>query len=225
MRDPLGRPPAPAPGAGGARDAAARRAAGRDGRGHRWRGLPAPAGLGAAAGGALAVAAHLDRRDAGLPGPRAAARLAAGPASTFRGRRSLRALVTVPLVLPPVVAGVALLTAFGRTGRHRRTAARADRLRVPVHDLGRRAGPRVRLDAVRGDRDRGLVPLGRPGVRRRGGTLGATRWTTFRRVTVPLALPGILAGRARLGPLARRVRRDHHVQRQLPRRHADHAAR
>src|SRR5665809_133065 len=25
-------------------------------------------------------------------------------------------------------------------------------------------------------------------------TLGASRWTTFRRVTVPLALPGILAG-------------------------------
>ncbi len=25
-------------------------------------------------------------------------------------------------------------------------------------------------------------------------TLGATRWTTFRRITVPLALPGIMAG-------------------------------
>ena len=34
----------------------------------------------------------------------------------FRGRGLLRALVTVPLVLPPVVAGVALRTAFGRTG-------------------------------------------------------------------------------------------------------------
>ena len=34
----------------------------------------------------------------------------------FRGRGAVRALVTVPLVLPPVVAGVALRTAFGRTG-------------------------------------------------------------------------------------------------------------
>src|SRR6476469_1125667 len=34
----------------------------------------------------------------------------------FRGRALLRALVTVPLVLPPVVAGIALRTAFGRTG-------------------------------------------------------------------------------------------------------------
>jgi molybdate transport system permease protein len=36
--------------------------------------------------------------------------------SPMRGRRLLRALVTVPLVLPPVVGGVALLLAFGRRG-------------------------------------------------------------------------------------------------------------
>jgi molybdate transport system permease protein len=34
----------------------------------------------------------------------------------FRGRKLLRALATVPLVLPPVVGGVALLLAFGRSG-------------------------------------------------------------------------------------------------------------
>jgi molybdate transport system permease protein len=34
----------------------------------------------------------------------------------FPGRRVLRGLVTVPLVLPPVVGGVALLLAFGRRG-------------------------------------------------------------------------------------------------------------
>src|SRR5262245_815974 len=34
----------------------------------------------------------------------------------FRGRRFVRALVTVPLVLPPVVGGVALLLVFGRKG-------------------------------------------------------------------------------------------------------------
>jgi len=36
--------------------------------------------------------------------------------SALPGRRVLRALVTVPLVLPPVVGGVALLLAFGRRG-------------------------------------------------------------------------------------------------------------
>lgn len=34
----------------------------------------------------------------------------------FRGRRVVRALALVPLVLPPVVGGVALLLAFGRRG-------------------------------------------------------------------------------------------------------------
>jgi molybdate transport system permease protein len=34
----------------------------------------------------------------------------------FPGRRVIRALVTLPMVLPPVVAGVALLTALGRRG-------------------------------------------------------------------------------------------------------------
>lgn len=34
----------------------------------------------------------------------------------FPGRRLLRALITLPMVLPPVVGGVALLVAFGRRG-------------------------------------------------------------------------------------------------------------
>ena len=36
--------------------------------------------------------------------------------TAFRGRSLVRALVTLPLVLPPVVGGVALLMAFGRNG-------------------------------------------------------------------------------------------------------------
>ena len=36
--------------------------------------------------------------------------------SSFPGQRLLRALVTLPLVLPPVVGGVALLLAFSRVG-------------------------------------------------------------------------------------------------------------
>src|SRR5258705_238130 len=34
----------------------------------------------------------------------------------FAGRRLVRALITVPLVLPPVVGGIALLLVFGRRG-------------------------------------------------------------------------------------------------------------
>ena len=56
-------------------------------------------------------------------------------------------------------------------------------------------------------------------------TLGASRWTTFRRVDA--AAGRARAARrpgARLGPGARRVRRHHHLRRQLPRHHPDDAA-
>ena len=57
-------------------------------------------------------------------------------------------------------------------------------------------------------------------------TLGASRLTAFRRVTLPLIAP-VARGRrgALLGPGARRVRRDDHLRRQLPRPDPDHAAR
>ena len=54
----------------------------------------------------------------------------------FRGRALVRVLVAVPMVLPPVVAGVALRTAFGRTGLLGEPLLERDRLRVPVHRRG-----------------------------------------------------------------------------------------
>src|SRR5947207_12282394 len=46
--------------------------------------------------------------------------------TSFPGRRPLRALVILPLVMPPVVGGVGLLTAFGRRGL----------VGTPLHALG-----------------------------------------------------------------------------------------
>jgi molybdate transport system permease protein len=113
---------------------------------------------------------------------------------SFRGRGVLRALVTVPMVLPPVVAGVALRTAFGRTGAFGR----------PLHELTGFSFPFTTAGVVLAHVFVALpfVVISIEGALRSAGreydgaaaTLGATRWTTFRRVTVPLALPGILAG-------------------------------
>ena len=66
--------------------------------------------------GAATVAVDIDSRDRGLAGHRRAAAPGCWPGPTFLGCGSLRALVTLPLVLPPVVGGVALLLAFGRKG-------------------------------------------------------------------------------------------------------------
>lgn len=112
----------------------------------------------------------------------------------FPGRSLLRALVIVPLVLPPVVAGVALLAAFGRSGY----------VGGPIHDWTGFTIPYTTLAVVIAHAFvslpffvisvEGALRTTDPAYDAAAATLGATRWTTFRRVTVPLAMPGIVAG-------------------------------
>jgi molybdate transport system permease protein len=114
----------------------------------------------------------------------------------FRGRALLRALVLVPLVLPPVVAGVALTTALGRTGAVGR----------PLDDWFGITLPFTTWAVVIAHTfvSMPFYVLAVEGALRTSGeeydavaaTLGADRWTTFRRVTLPLALPGVAAGAA-----------------------------
>lgn len=112
----------------------------------------------------------------------------------FPGRTVVRALVIVPLVLPPVVAGVALLSALGRRGLVGGPLYDALGLTLPFTTLAVViAHAFVSLPffvlSVEGamratDRELDVVAA----------TLGASRWTTFLRVTLPLAGPGVLAG-------------------------------
>jgi molybdate transport system permease protein len=112
----------------------------------------------------------------------------------FAGRRLLRALVIVPMVLPPVVAGIALRSAFGRSGLLGEPLLDATGFAFPYTTWG------VVLSHVFVSLPFVVVSI-EGGLRSAGSeydaaaaTLGAGRWTTFRRVTVPLALPGIAAG-------------------------------
>jgi len=112
----------------------------------------------------------------------------------FPGRQLLRALATVPLVLPPVVAGVALLAAFGRTGF----------VGSPVRDLTGYSIPFTTTAVVIAHTFVALpfFVISVEGALRStdraydaaAATLGATRWTIFRRVTLPMTMPGIAAG-------------------------------
>jgi molybdate transport system permease protein len=114
----------------------------------------------------------------------------------FPGRSLVRAAVTVPLVLPPVVAGVALVTALGRTGF----------VGKPLDEWFGVTIPYTTTAVVIAHTFVSLpfYVLSVEGALRSAGeeydavaaTLGADRWTTFRRVTLPLALPGVLAGAA-----------------------------
>ncbi|MFA6575260.1 MAG: ABC transporter permease [Nocardioides sp.] len=114
----------------------------------------------------------------------------------FPGRSLLRAAVTVPLVLPPVVAGVALVTALGRNGV----------VGGPLHDTLGVTLPYTTTAVVIAHTfvSMPFYVLSVEGALRSSGerydvvaaTLGATRWETLRRVTLPLAMPGVLAGAA-----------------------------
>lgn len=111
----------------------------------------------------------------------------------FPGQRLLRSFVLLPLVLPPVVGGIALLYTFGRQGLLGRsleiagiqiafsttavvlaqTFVALPFLVVSLEGALRSAGSRYEAVAA---------------------TLGARPTTVLRRVTIPLVLPGLASG-------------------------------
>lgn len=105
----------------------------------------------------------------------------------------LRALVTIPLVLPPMVGGVALLFLLGPTGLVGRFLADVG-VRIPF------TTPAVILAQVFVALP--FLVLALEGALRSIGTdyeltaagLGAGRWRILARVTLPLAAPGLVAG-------------------------------
>ncbi len=107
----------------------------------------------------------------------------------FAGKTLLNGLVHMPLVLPPVVTGYLLLILFGGNGwlggfggffAFRWTGA-ALAAAIMAFPLMVRA-IRLAIEAVE------------PGLEDAASTLGKSRWAVFRTITLPLALPGVLAG-------------------------------
>jgi molybdate transport system permease protein len=112
---------------------------------------------------------------------------------SFPGQRVLRSLVLLPLVLPPVVGGIALLYTFGRQGL-----------------LGRSlelAGIQIAFSTTAVVLAQTFVALpflvvSLEGALRTAGsryedvaaTLGAGPTTVLRRITLPLVLPGLASG-------------------------------
>jgi molybdate transport system permease protein len=114
--------------------------------------------------------------------------------SRIRGRSVLRALVTVPLVLPPVVGGVALFLVLGRTGilggplyEHLGVTIPFTPTAVVIAETFV-AMPFLVISVE------GALRAADARFEDAAATLGADRWTTFRRVTLPLVSPGVAAG-------------------------------
>jgi molybdate transport system permease protein len=113
---------------------------------------------------------------------------------SWPGKLLVEALVTLPLVLPPVATGLVLLLVLGRNGwigaalqqwfgveivfTWKAVAAAMMVMSFPLVVRGARVG----FESV----DRSLEEVAR--------TLGANPWKVFFRVTLPLARRGVLAG-------------------------------
>jgi len=114
--------------------------------------------------------------------------------TTGRAAGLLRALVTLPLVFPPVVGGVGLLMALGRTGLVGRYLDAWFGLTLPFTTAGVVVAETfvampflvVTVEGALRSADRGLEEA--------AATLGSRPFTTFRRVTLPLVAPSLVAG-------------------------------
>ena len=116
--------------------------------------------------------------------------------TSFPGRRLVRALVLVPMVLPPVVGGVALLYAFGRRGFAGHLLERLTGITLAFTTNGAILAETFVAMPF-------LIIVVEAGLRQvdvryeeAAATLGAGPWRRFWRVTIPLVFPSLAAGAA-----------------------------
>lgn len=112
----------------------------------------------------------------------------------FPGRGAVRALCTLSMVLPPVVGGVALFFALGRRGLVGQYLDQWFDFRLPFTTAGVVVAQTfvampflvITVEASLRQLDQRVEDASR--------TLGASRWYTFRRVTLPAIRPALVAG-------------------------------
>jgi len=112
----------------------------------------------------------------------------------FPGRSIVRGIVTLPLVLPPVVGGAALLFALGRRGLVGEPLYEASGLLLPFSMGGVIIATTfvampflvITVEGALRNMDQRYEGA--------AATLGARRWTVMRRVTLPMIAPSLIAG-------------------------------
>ena len=111
----------------------------------------------------------------------------------FPGRRLLSALVDLPFALPTAVAGIALTAVYANTGWVGKPAS-AFGLALAYNPVGVViALTFIGLPFVVRTVEPVLADLGK-GIEEAAATLGAGRWTIFRRVVLPEILPALITG-------------------------------
>jgi molybdate transport system permease protein len=110
------------------------------------------------------------------------------------GRSLIRAVVTLPLVLPPVVAGVALLVAFSRDGVLGRYLLDWFGITLPFTTAGVVVAETFVAMPFLVVTVEGAFRSSNRNLEEAATTLGASRLAVFRTVTLPLITPSLAAG-------------------------------
>jgi molybdate transport system permease protein len=111
-----------------------------------------------------------------------------------RSGRLLRAVVLLPLVLPPVVGGLALLYLLGRNGFAGYLLDVTAGVRVPFTTAAVVIAQTFVAMPFLVVSLEGAIRAGGDEYERVAATLGAKPWTVFARVTCPLLLPALASG-------------------------------
>lgn len=112
----------------------------------------------------------------------------------FWGRQVLNGLVHLPLILPPVVTGYLLLLAFGRRGAVGQLLDQWFGVVLAFRWTGAVLAAAVMAFPLMVRAIRLAIEAVDPKLEQAASTLGASRFWVFVTVTLPLILPGILAG-------------------------------
>lgn len=112
----------------------------------------------------------------------------------FRGREVLNGLVHLPLILPPVVTGYLLLLAFGRKGLIGQYLDQWFGIVLAFRWTGAVLAAAVMAFPLMVRAIRLAIEAVDPKLEEAASTLGAPRLWVFSTVTLPLILPGIIAG-------------------------------
>lgn len=112
----------------------------------------------------------------------------------FRGKQVLNGLVHLPLILPPVVTGYLLLVLFGRRGPIGTFLEDAFGIVLAFKWTGAALAAAVMAFPLMVRAIRLAIEAVDPKLEQAAATLGASRAWTLAVVTLPLILPGIIAG-------------------------------
>ena len=112
----------------------------------------------------------------------------------FRGRQVLNGLVHLPLILPPVVTGYLLLLTFGRKGAVGQVLEQWFGIVLAFRWTGAALAAAVMAFPLMVRAIRLAIEAVDPKLEAAAGTLGASPPWVFLTVTLPLILPGIIAG-------------------------------